>query len=55
MNKLITGLMLLWGTASTWAQSASITQAKGWLESAFVEWQPVSGPQSYNVYYTGEG
>ena len=27
----------------------------GWLESAFVEWQPVSGASSYNVYYSGNG
>jgi pectate lyase len=42
-------------TAQLWAQSLTITEASGWLETAFVKWQPVSGAQSYNVYYTGNG
>jgi pectate lyase len=32
-----------------------ITESAGWLESAFLKWQPVAGAESYNVYYTGEG
>lgn len=40
-------------TVQLWAQS--INEASGWLESAFVKWQPVSGAQTYNVYYTGNG
>lgn len=40
-------------TAQLWAQT--INEASGWLESAFVKWQPVSGAQTYNVYYTGNG
>lgn len=40
-------------TVQLWSQT--ITQASGWLESAFVKWQPVSGAQTYNVYYTGNG
>lgn len=40
-------------TVQLWAQT--INQASGWLESAFVKWQPVSGAQTYNVYYTGNG
>lgn len=42
-------------TAQLWAQSVTITEASGWLETAFVKWQPVSGAQTYNVYYTGNG
>jgi len=42
-------------TAQLWAQSLTITEASGWLETAFVKWQPVSGAQSYNIYYTGNG
>jgi len=38
-----------------WAQSVTITESAGWLESAFVKWQPVAEAQSYNVYYTGNG
>ncbi|WP_439131546.1 pectate lyase family protein [Polaribacter sp.] len=37
------------------AQSLSINKSGGWLESAFVEWQPVDGASSYNVYFTGAG
>jgi pectate lyase len=37
------------------AQSVTINESAGWLETAFVKWQPVSGAESYNVYYSGEG
>lgn len=37
------------------AQSVTITEATGWLESALVKWTPVTGADSYNVYYTGGG
>jgi pectate lyase len=39
----------------TKAQSVVLQSATGWLETATVKWQPVSGAQSYNVYYTGGG
>jgi Pectate lyase len=44
-------LLPSWATA----QSVTLNESSGWLESAFVKWQPVSGAQSYNVYYSGEG
>lgn len=31
-----------------------ITDAKGWQESAYVEWLPLQGAESYNVYIKGE-
>ena len=31
-----------------------ITDAKGWLESAYVEWAPFQGAESYHVYIKGE-
>ncbi len=37
------------------AQTISITQATGWLETAYIKWTPVAGADSYNVYYTGGG
>lgn len=37
------------------AQSPSITESEGWLESAFIKWTPVENAESYNVYYSGEG
>ena len=30
--------------------AVSITKASGWLETAYVEWSPLSGADSYNVY-----
>ncbi|PIB35351.1 hypothetical protein BFP72_08060 [Reichenbachiella sp. 5M10] len=38
-----------------WAQSVNISQASGWLESAYITWQPVANAESYNVYYSGQG
>ena len=32
------------------AASGAITEAKGWFETAYVEWTPVSGATGYNVY-----
>jgi len=36
-------------------QALTITEAGGWLESAYVKWQPIDGADSYHVYYSGEG
>ncbi|MBE8725066.1 T9SS type A sorting domain-containing protein [Flavobacterium hungaricum] len=52
-NLLFVAVFLM--TAQLWAQSVTINEASGWLESVFVKWQPVSGAQTYNVYYTGNG
>ncbi|WP_202701594.1 T9SS type A sorting domain-containing protein [Flavobacterium sp. UGB4466] len=52
-NLLIHLLLLL--TVPLWAQQVQITESSGWLESAFVKWQPVSNAQTYNVYYSGNG
>ncbi|KQO34329.1 pectate lyase [Flavobacterium sp. Leaf82] len=52
-NLLILTLFLV--SIQTWAQQVQINEASGWLESAFVKWQPVSNAQTYNVYYTGNG
>lgn len=37
------------------AQTVTITQSVGWMETAYVKWTPVAGAESYNVYYTGGG
>jgi pectate lyase len=42
-------------TIQGWSQQIQINEAVGWLESAFVKWQPLSNAQTYNVYYTGNG
>lgn len=52
-NLLLLAVFIM--TAQLWAQSVTITEASGWLETAFVKWQPVSGAQTYNVYYSGNG
>jgi len=53
MKKILICLSLLIFAGNLFAQT--ITQSSGWLESAFVEWTPVAGAESYNVYYTGGG
>ncbi|WMI66134.1 T9SS type A sorting domain-containing protein [Aestuariibaculum sp. YM273] len=55
MKKLLFTLSLLlllnWG----FAQTVTITESDGWLESAYVKWQPIVEAESYNVYFSGEG
>lgn len=53
MKKLITFVCALSGILQLSAQTINIVQSGGWMESAFVKWTPVSGVDSYNVYYTG--
>jgi pectate lyase len=53
MKKNLLFLVIFFATFQIWAQQ--INEASGWLESAFAKWQPVSGAQTYNVYYTGQG
>ncbi|MDR7208489.1 T9SS type A sorting domain-containing protein [Flavobacterium piscis] len=55
MKKKLLYIILLFLSVQVWAQSVTITKSSGWLESAFVEWSPVAGADSYNVYYTGGG
>lgn len=53
MKKFLLFMALLFIFVQAGAQT--ITKSAGWLESAFVEWSPVAGAESYNVYYTGGG
>lgn len=53
MKKILFCIAILLYSVNFFAQT--ITKSSGWLESAFVEWSPVSGADSYNVYYTGGG
>lgn len=55
MKKLLFNIILLLTTVQIWAQSVTINETGGWMESAFVKWEPVPGADSYNVYYTGGG
>lgn len=54
MKSTLSFFVLLFGTMLLKAQ-VTITQATGWLETAYVKWTPVSGADSYKVYYTGGG
>lgn len=53
MKRILLYMALLFISAKVEAQT--ITKSSGWIESAFVEWSPVAGADSYNVYYTGGG
>ncbi|MCM0665237.1 T9SS type A sorting domain-containing protein [Flavobacterium tyrosinilyticum] len=55
MKKKLLFVAVFLMTVQLWAQTIQINEASGWLETAFVKWQPVSGAQTYNVYYTGNG
>lgn len=55
MKKLFIFTFILIATTQVWAQSVTINESAGWLESAYVKWAPVSGATSYNVYYSGMG
>lgn len=55
MKKLLFYLTALFATLQLCAQTVTITQSTGWLESAYVKWAPVAGADSYKVYYTGGG
>lgn len=42
------------GSAASQSQvTVSSRECSGWYESAYVEWQPVDGAKSYNVYIKG--
>ena len=44
--------MLAFSAVGASAVDSGITEAGGWLESAYVEWSPVEGADGYNVYVT---
>lgn len=55
MKEFVFIIIILLTSANVWAQSLTIDESAGWIESAFVKWQPVAGADSYNVYCSGEG
>jgi pectate lyase len=55
MKHFLSFLLLLLLPAALQAQSLTILESSGWLESAYVRWQPIAAAQSYNVYYSGAG
>ena len=55
MKKLLLYVTFLLAQTYMVAQTVTIDEFGGWLETAYVKWQPVVGAESYNVYYSGEG
>jgi len=55
MKHILINLCLLFATLTSFAQTITITESSGWAESAFLKWTPLTGVDSYNVYYTGGG
>ncbi len=55
MKKVLMIMIVLLASATMWAQTVTINESDGWLESAYVKWAPVAGATSYNVYYSGNG
>lgn len=54
-NIFTTAIIMMLSIISVFSQTVTVTEAGGWLESAFVKWEPVEGAQNYNVYYSGAG
>lgn len=54
MKKILLIIFLFLNFLSN-SQTVTITQSTGWMECAYVKWNPVVGADSYKVYYTGGG
>ncbi|OJX31339.1 MAG: pectate lyase [Chryseobacterium sp. 36-9] len=56
MNKFkLLYVFLLFVMTQVSGQSVTFNESAGWVETAFVKWQPVENAGRYNVYYSGEG
>ena len=55
IRKILTFVLLILSSVAVSAQSITITETGGWLESAYIKWEPVTNAESYTVYFTGEG
>ena len=55
LKKLFFSITFILSSLSILAQTINIIEYGGWLETAYVKWQPVTEASSYNVYYSGEG
>jgi len=55
MNARISLAGLLWGAIALQAQTVTIKDAAGWLETAHVSWQVSGKADGYNVYCIPEG
>ena len=55
LKNILLNICLFLVLGSSFSQTITIDETGGWLESAYVKFQPVAGAESYNVYYSGEG
>lgn len=55
MKQLLILFLIFVSIFQSQSQTAVITESGGWLETAYIKWEPVAEAQSYNVYYTGGG
>ncbi|STD59044.1 pectate lyase family protein [Empedobacter falsenii] len=56
MKKILLNAFGVLGIINLSAQKVNVTESAGWLESAYVKWNPPSETvDSYNVYYSGNG
>ena len=55
MKKILFYLLIACTSLQAYSQTIAITESGGWLESAYIKWDPVNGVDSYNVYYSGAG
>jgi pectate lyase len=55
MKRLLFLTIFLLAIVYTYAQAITISESVGWLESAYVKWQPVENAEGYHVYFSGEG
>jgi pectate lyase len=53
MKRILLCLTIVLSSLFSFAQTANITQSTGWMECAYVKWDPVAGAESYKVYYSG--
>ena len=55
IRRVLIFIIVFIASTQMWAQTVTINESAGWLESAYVKWQPLAGTGSYNVYYSGNG
>ena len=55
MKTRLASIVTLLSSIALQAQTITIQEAAGWLESAYVKWTPITGADRYNVYYSGNG
>lgn len=55
LKRILFSLVILCAISPVWGQTLTISETGGWLESAYVKWEPKEDADSYKVFYSGEG